>query len=302
MKNFKKTIFVMMPFDNNFIDVWFLIKRTIENITTHNNISVEFECNRLDEIKCPGNIITDMMNRINDADICIADVTGGNANVMFEVGYAYGQKKPVILLNQNSATAPFDIFTDRQIIYDRNNLSQTLSIELKQFIHRIIDNMRIQRPEAKTLKIGYNQPISIAVTGSMKLDTNTGEDRVKVLLSPYTQKGVVWYVGSYGDADELAVEYLSKMGEKVAVVGYTQYDLSSKMLDLINKYNLPYIDVSKEQVVKTIVESPSDRDTYLKEKVNLSIYLWNGTSATTKKNIDWSVQIKKDFIIGFIPK
>ena len=291
----------MMPFHQDFDDVWFMIQRSIENITTHNNISVEFECIRLDNVKCPGNIITDMMNRINDADICIADVTGGNANVMYEVGYAYGLKKPVILLNQNSTTAPFDIFTDRQIKKKKKNLSQTLPNELQLFIHRIIDNMKIQRTEENTFRNRSDRQISIAVTGSMKLDTNIGERRVDVLLSPYVGKGVVWYVGSYGDADELAVEYLSKKKEKIVVVGYTQYDLSSKMLDLINKYDLSYMDVSKEQAVN-IIGSPSHRDAYLKQKADLSIFLWDGTSSTTKKNVDWSFQVKKDFIVGFIPE
>ena len=229
----------------------------------------------------------------------ILDVTGGNANVMYELGYAQALKKPVIILNQSTATIPFDISMDRQIRYDRSNISQTLSDELLKFVSNIMDDIKIKETEENTFRNKSDKPISIAVTGSMKLDKNIGERRVEVLLSPYLKKGAIWYVGSYGDADELAVEYLCKKKEKVVVVGYTQYDLSSKMLDLVNEYDLSFLDVSKEQAIN-VVNSPSHRDSYLKQKADLSILLWDGVSSMTKKNIEWSIQVEKDLIIGFV--
>lgn len=292
----------MMPFHQDFNDVWHEIKQTVSSINCYANNPVEFDCVRLDEIACPGNIMDNMMDLIHGADICIADVTGGNANVMYEIGYAYALNKPVILLIQNSAAAPFDISIERQIRYDRNNLHVTLCENLQKYLLKIIDNIQIKATE-NTFKNnpGSNKPTIIAVTGSMRLDTNIGEHRVDVLLSPYIKKGVVWYVGAYGDADELAVEYLCKKNEKIIVVGYTQYDLSSKMVDLVTQYKLQFVDVSKEQAFN-IVGAPSHRDVYLKQKADLSILLWDGVSSMTKKNIEWSIQSGQDVIIGFIPR
>lgn len=297
----KKTIFTMMPFHSEFNDVWNEIKQTISSINYNENHPVEFYCIRLDEVTYPRNIIDNMMELIRDADICIADVTGGNPNVMFEIGYAYALNKPVILLIQNSTVVPFDISTDRQIRYERNNLHATLSSNLRSYLLKIMDNIQIKAAEEITFQNRSDRQISIALTGSMRLDTNIGERRVEILLSPYIGKGVVWYVGSYGDADELAIEYLCQKKEKIVLVGYTQYDLSSKMLDLVNKYKLSFVDVSKEQAIN-IADAPSHRDAYFKQKADLSIFLWDGLSPTTKKNIEWSLQVKKDFIIGFIPR
>jgi nucleoside 2-deoxyribosyltransferase len=44
----------------------------------------------------------DSQSALRDADVVIADITGKNANVLFEVGLAIGLRKPVLLLSQGS--------------------------------------------------------------------------------------------------------------------------------------------------------------------------------------------------------
>ena len=61
-------------------------------------------------------------NQIAKADIVIADMTGRNANVFYEVGYAHALGKRTILLTQNSNDIPFDLKHFPHIIYG-NKLS-----------------------------------------------------------------------------------------------------------------------------------------------------------------------------------
>jgi len=69
----------------------------------------------------------DIWQGITGADFIVADVTGGNANVAYEVGLADAIGKEVILLSQESKV-PFDFSGQRLIIYD-NSLAGSLSLK-----------------------------------------------------------------------------------------------------------------------------------------------------------------------------
>lgn len=80
--------------------------------------SVGFTINRADEIFGTQPIIEDIWEEINCASIIIADVTGKNPNVMYEIGLAHTVGKPVIILSQTIDDVPFDLRHYRCIIYD----------------------------------------------------------------------------------------------------------------------------------------------------------------------------------------
>jgi hypothetical protein len=50
--------------------------------------------------------------------LLIADITNANPNVMYEVGFAQAQKKPLILIASSSRSIPFDLAGFRVLIYD----------------------------------------------------------------------------------------------------------------------------------------------------------------------------------------
>ena len=57
-----------------------------------------------------GPIVEKIHELINEASICIADLTETNPNVMYEVGIALTLKKPVIFITQGDLRSiPFDI-------------------------------------------------------------------------------------------------------------------------------------------------------------------------------------------------
>ena len=56
---------------------------------------------------------------ITRADLVVADITGGNPNVMYEVGFAHALRKPVILLADRTTTNfPLDLAGHLVIIND----------------------------------------------------------------------------------------------------------------------------------------------------------------------------------------
>jgi tetratricopeptide (TPR) repeat protein len=62
-------------------------------------------------------IVTDVTRGIYESQIVLADITGRNSNVMYELGLAHAAKKPVIILAQSDSDVPFDIRHIRYMNY-----------------------------------------------------------------------------------------------------------------------------------------------------------------------------------------
>lgn len=121
-------VFVIMPFRQEFNDVWTGgIKRACEELGL-NPI-------RVDMINRSTNITDDIVGSINSCHIAIADVTDNNPNVMFELGYAIAKSKPNIIISQSSDYLPFDIRHLRTIVY-ANSWSgiEDLKVKLMEFL------------------------------------------------------------------------------------------------------------------------------------------------------------------------
>jgi hypothetical protein len=120
MPKVAKTVFVLMPFREDFDDVYSVIKDAVSDVSKSAGIAIR--CLRADEISTPGLITDQIIEGIGDADLLIADLTGSNPNVMYELGYAHALNKPVIILNQDVLKSPFDVKAFRQVPYDRSRV------------------------------------------------------------------------------------------------------------------------------------------------------------------------------------
>jgi hypothetical protein len=72
-------------------------------------------------------IMEDIWQAICSAKFVIADVTGRNPNVFYELGIAHTLGKECIVLTQNRADAPFDIAARRYLDYDPAKLTSLRS-------------------------------------------------------------------------------------------------------------------------------------------------------------------------------
>lgn len=75
-------------------------------------------CLRADEIRKTGSIIREIMDEIADADVVIADLTGGNPNVFYELGVRHALAGRSIMITQDLDKVPFDLRPYRVIQYD----------------------------------------------------------------------------------------------------------------------------------------------------------------------------------------
>src|SRR5262249_42953032 len=72
---------------------------------------------RVDTINRSTSITDDIVESIKKCRITIVDVTGNNANVMYELGYVMALEKPYIIISQSVQFMPFDIRNIRAITY-----------------------------------------------------------------------------------------------------------------------------------------------------------------------------------------
>ncbi|MGQ4568321.1 hypothetical protein ACUH91_00460 [Dermabacteraceae bacterium P9123] len=91
---------------------------------------------RIDKFNYPGSIDAQIVSQIIDSDVCIADLTGLNPNVMYEVAIAHAADKPVLLLQQSPGLPPFDFASERMIRYstrvdEANRAREELTQQLK---------------------------------------------------------------------------------------------------------------------------------------------------------------------------
>ena len=84
-------------------------------------VSANFECEVTGDLAAAGNIMDQVWQGIRGADAVVADITGENPNVFYEIGLAHALGKEVILISQKSE-APFDIRSSRRFTYDSSDL------------------------------------------------------------------------------------------------------------------------------------------------------------------------------------
>lgn len=68
-----------------------------------------YDCRRVDDSNTVGRIVPEILRRIEGSAFVIADLTELRPNVLFELGYAQGLRKPVIISAREGTELPFDV-------------------------------------------------------------------------------------------------------------------------------------------------------------------------------------------------
>jgi hypothetical protein len=125
----KPHVFVAMPFSKDLEDVYvFGIQGPVN--------TAGYLCERVDLATFTGDILDRIKSRIETATLVIADLTGANANVYLEVGYAWGKNRSTLLLAKKGDELKFDVRGQRCIVYENIvDLSKKLQTDLGVLLH-----------------------------------------------------------------------------------------------------------------------------------------------------------------------
>ena len=107
------TCFVIMPFGD-----WF--NKYYRDIYQPAVQSLGLVPKRADDLYRPGTIVNDIWNYTQEAKLILADLTGRNPNVFYELGLAHAIAKPAVLVAESINDVPFDLRHLRIIEYEKD--------------------------------------------------------------------------------------------------------------------------------------------------------------------------------------
>lgn len=140
MKN-KPIIFVITPFNDDFLALYEELKSYFSN---------DYEFINAGDLDNQQNILKDIVEGIYKSSVVIADLTGLNANVFYELGLAHAMNKKVIIITQDIDSLAFDIKSYRANEYSLKFYKlPLLKEELTKLLKGAIDG-----------SISYGNPVS----------------------------------------------------------------------------------------------------------------------------------------------
>lgn len=98
----------------------------------------DFDAIRVDQLNDVNSITQTILEQLDSADLVIADMTGHNPNVFYEMGYRSRAKKPMIHLKKKGESLPFDVNTIRTLEYDLTDLDSV--DEVKNRLKKTIES------------------------------------------------------------------------------------------------------------------------------------------------------------------
>lgn len=149
--------FIVMPFSLEWSND---VHQTLANSCK----SVSVTPVRGDDVFTPTDILVDIWQSINGADFVIADITGRNANVLYELGVAHTLAKPVLIISRNAADIPIDLATRRVILYGQSQdaWQEDLGVKVTRAIKEILRLYQLSAAESQPAE----QALHVVKTGS----------------------------------------------------------------------------------------------------------------------------------------
>lgn len=166
-----ETCFVITPFGGKFDDNYL-------NILSPAIMAAGYEPVRGDDFYGPNPVIEDIRGGIESASVLIADVSGKNPNVNYELGVAHTLDKPVIILANRRSDIPFNIHHLRVIFYDVNksNWENSLKEKITKSLEAVTDDVDLGRKMALVGKwVGEINQVTNEITGQYDTEQYTLE-------------------------------------------------------------------------------------------------------------------------------
>lgn len=147
-----------------------LLKYVIRNVME----ALGYTVDRADQISEPGIITNQIVDKIINCDVLIADLSEGNPNVFYELAIRHGLKKPFIHMINANEKIPFDNAQVRTIQFDLTDLDSVDSAKTE---------LEKQVKAIESGKSNAESPISVAFDlESLKGSGNSDQNMIAALF------------------------------------------------------------------------------------------------------------------------
>ena len=132
-------VFVLMPFHQDINPIY---EKCILPVTK----ALDLTCKRGDDFFSSRSIMDEVWSSIFRAEVCIAECSGRNANVFYELGIAHTLGIPVITIARSIEDIPFDIAHRRAFIYE--NTPDGLNTLKRDLVKSLVQELELE-PQIK---------------------------------------------------------------------------------------------------------------------------------------------------------
>jgi hypothetical protein len=165
----KKNCFIISPIGEDASDIRKRADQVLKHILTPAAQACGYDPIRADKISEPGMITSQVIQHIVDDPLVIADLTGMNPNVFYELAIRHAIRKPLVQIVNKGEKIPFDVAGMRTIPVDHHDLDSVE--EAKAEIQKQIKVVEGKKPDQ------IESPISVSVEIQSLRQSDRPEDR-----------------------------------------------------------------------------------------------------------------------------
>lgn len=165
----KTKVFVIMPFTDDFFESYEMIKE---------HFSSDFEFSHAGDEDNQQNILADIISPIYSADVILADLTGLNPNVMYELGIAHSFNKKTIMITRDALDdLPFDLKQYRAKNYSTHfkKFFELITYLEKNLVGAKDGSVIFNNPVGDFLDKNNIEPQQLFIRNSIEVDIPDGE-------------------------------------------------------------------------------------------------------------------------------
>jgi len=167
-KSKEKNCFVISPIGKEESETRKRADQVLKHIITPAVKKYGYKPIRADEIDEPGIITSQVIQKIVDSDLVIADLSEKNPNVFYELAIRHAIKKPLIQIIRKDEVIPFDVAATRIIHFDIKDLDSVDNA--KNEILKQIESIENGNSD-------FDNPISISLDLKFLKESGNPEER-----------------------------------------------------------------------------------------------------------------------------
>ena len=208
--------------------------------------AVGAEVVRVDKQHFTGDIMEMVYTGIRQANVVVADISGNRPNVMYEIGYAYGFRKIMLLLKRGRSPVPFDIQGFRRIRYGPN---------MDALQRELVEELRFAIAESR------KPPFTI----------NVNEEIIREGLAPLEEWRLVNVAGNGRDPEICFSAYLRNGSDRILPPNFYAYLYSRPRCPLVPKTFIGAFGFKADVLPPTRVEDADLQGLHWQYRLNIAL-------------------------------
>ena len=204
----KSRVFVITPFDEDYLALYDELKKSFEE---------KFDFTNAGDLDNQQNILQDIVEGIYQADVIIADLTGLNPNVFYELGLAHAMNKKVIIITQDLTELPFDIKSYRANEYSLQfNKLPKLVEELKKLLFGAIDgSVKYGNPVSDYIPDFYKSGEIVTDHSELKTSGEENSGDIDGVSEEDGERGFLDFIADIEENSQKMTEEIITMGSEM---------------------------------------------------------------------------------------